>query len=146
MRSFLPIPPPFLSVTACVLIGSSVAQRLAALSSLVVQACVGAHRQHASAHFSASAPSFALVRSCFSVCASLLVLVRGYVSRCLSLGRLGQWAWYAPFSVGLQQSRFGNRSINPSSPGSANPAVNRTPKKQGAFCSTHLARRRLLPR
>ena len=66
-----------------------------------------------------------LASSRFEVCASLLALGRGHISRILPIARLVRWARCAPVSVGLLQSRFGARSINPSSPGSANPSVKR---------------------
>ena len=146
MRSFLPIPPLHLSVTARGLIGSSEAQCLTVSRSAVVQASVGAHWPHASAHFTASTPSFALVRSSVSVCAPLLALGRACVSRCLPFSRLGRCARSAPFSVGSQPSRIGGRSIIPSFPVCANPAVERDAGQAAALRSHRLARRPSLPR
>ena len=116
MRSFLPTPPPFLSITACGFVRSSVAQPLSALWSSAALAFIGAHR--------ASPP---LAPSRFEVCASLLALGRGCVSRCLPFVRLGQWARHALVFVGGQQSRFGGRSINPSLPRRSNPPLNLAP-------------------
>ncbi len=114
MLSFLPIPPLHLSITARGFVRSSIAQPLSALWSSAALAFVGARL--------ASLP---LASSRVEVCASLLALGRGHISRILPIARLVRWARCAPVSVGLLQSRFGARSINPSSPGSANPSVKR---------------------
>ena len=127
MRGFLPIPPPFLSATVCGLGGASVARRLAVSPSSVMQACGGTRRSLASAPFAACAPWFALVRACFSVGASLLALGRACGSRCLPFVRLGSCLLYVPCFVGRQQSCYRYCSINPSSSGCANPALNPAP-------------------
>ena len=114
MLSFLQIPPLHLSITARGFVRSSIAQPLSALWSSAALAFVGARRA-----------SLTLASSRFSVGAPLLALGRACGSRRLSLVRLGRWARCAPVSVVGQQSRFGGRSINPSSPGSANPSVKR---------------------
>ena len=116
MLSLLPIPPLHLSITACGLVRSSVAQPTLALRSSASLAFVAACR--------ASHP---LASSRFEVCASLLALGRGCVSRCLPFVRLGQRARHAPVFVGGQQSRFGGRSINSSLSGRSNPALNLAP-------------------
>ena len=113
MRSFLPTPPPFLSVTVCGLGGATVAQRLVASRSSAVQARGGSRQPQASAPFAVCAPWFALVRACGS--------------RCLFLVRLDSWLLDAPCFVGRQQSRYVGRSINRSSHGCANPALNLAP-------------------
>ncbi len=116
MLSFLQIPPLHLSITARGFVRSSIAQPLSALWSSAALAFVGARRA-----------SLTLAPSRFEVCASLLALGRGYVSRFLPFARLGRWARYAPVSVGLQQSHIGSRSIKPSSPGRSNPPLNPAP-------------------
>ena len=113
MRRFLPIPPLHLSVTARGLVRVAIAQPLAALWSSTAQAFVGARRA-----------SLTLASSRFSVGAPLLALGRACGSHRSPLVRLGQWARCAPVSVVSQQSRFGGRSINPSSPCRANPPLN----------------------
>ena len=105
MRRFLPIPPLHLSVTVRGLACLEIAQPLAALWSSAAQAFIGAHRA-----------SFPLASSRFAVGAPLLALGRACGSRRFLLSRLGRWARCAPVSVVGQQSRFGGRSINPSSP------------------------------
>ena len=127
MHSFLPIPPPFLSFTACGFSSALPVQPLAASSSSVAAAFVLAHRSLASSCFTVGTPSFALIRSCFLVCASLLALGRARVARCLPLVRLGLWLLYVSRFVGRQQSRYGSRNINPPSPICANPALNLAP-------------------
>ena len=116
MLSLLLIPPLYLSITARGLVCSSVTQPRSALRSSASLALVGARRA-----------SLTLAPSRFEVCASLLALGRGYVSRFLPFARLGRWARYAPVSVGLQQSHIGSRSIKPSSPGRSNPPLNPAP-------------------
>ena len=116
MLSLLPIPPLHLSITARGLVCSSVTQPRSALRSSASLALVGARRA-----------SLTLAPSRFEVCASLLALSRAYVSRFLPFARLGRWARYASVSVGLQQSRFGGRSINPSLSGRSNPPLNPAP-------------------
>jgi len=113
MLSLLPIPQLHLSFTAGGLVCSSVVQPLAALWSSAALAFVGTDRA-----------SFPLASSRFEVGAPLLALGRACVSRSLPFDRLDRWAQCAPVSVGRQQSRFGSRSINPSSPGCANPPLN----------------------
>ena len=113
MRRFLPIPPLHLSVTARGLVRVAIAQPLAALWSSAEQVFVGARRA-----------SLTLASSRFSVGAPLLALGRACGSHRSPLVRLGQWARCAPVSVVSQQSRFGGRSINPSSPCRANPLLN----------------------
>ncbi len=113
MLSLLPIPPLHLSITAGGLVRSSVVQPLSAFWSSAALAFVGAHRA-----------SLTLASSRFEVCASLLALGRGCVSRFLPFVRLGQWARGALLSVAGQQSRYGGRSINPSSPCGSNPPLN----------------------
>jgi hypothetical protein len=116
MLSLLPIPPLHLSITARGFVREAIAQPLAVSSSSTAQAFVGAHR--------ASLP---LASSRFEVFAPLLALGRACVSRCLPLGRLGQWARCAPLSVGGQESGYVGRSINPSSSCCANPPLNLAP-------------------
>ena len=135
MLSLLPIPPLHLSVTACGFVCSSVTQSRSALWSSTTLAFVGARRA-----------SLTLASSRFEVCASLLALGRGHVSRRRSLVRLGQWVRSAPVSAGLQQSRFGSRSINPSSPGRSNPPVKWDAEKAAVLRAARLARRPLLLR
>jgi len=141
MHRFLPIPPPFLSITACGFVGASTAQRLAASPSSVVQAWGGAHRLLASVRFSACSPSLPLVRACVSGGASWLALGCACGSRCRPLSRLGSWLLHMPRSVGRRPSRHGGRRINPLHPCGANPAVEGTPNKQPLFASCRLARR-----
>ena len=116
MLSLLPIPPLHLSITARGFVRSSVTQPFSALRSSASLALVGARRASLPRAFSR-----------FEVCASLLALGRGYVSRFLPFARLGRWARCAPVYVGLQQSHIGSRSINPSSPGRSNPPLNPAP-------------------
>ena len=113
MLSILPTPPLHLSVTARGFVRVAIAQPRSALWSSAAQAFVGAHRA-----------SLTLASSRFEVCASLLALGRGCVSRFLPVARLGQWVRCAPVSVGGQQSRFGGRSIKPSFPCGSNPPLN----------------------
>ena len=135
MLSLLPIPPLHLSITACGFVRSSVAQPISALRSSASLAFVGARRA-----------SLTLAPSRFEVCASLLALGRGYVSRFLPIARLGRWARYAPVSFDLKQSHIGGRSINPSSPSGANPSVKWDAVKAAALRSFRLAQRPLLLR
>ena len=135
MLSLLPIPLLHLSITACGFVRSSVAQPLSALRSSASLAFVGTRRA-----------SLTLASSRFKVCASLLALGRGYVSRFLSFARLGRWVRCAPVSVGRQQSRFGGSSINPSAPGCSNPPVKWDAEKAAVLRATRLARRPLLLR
>ena len=114
MLSLLPIPPLHLSITACGFGRVAIAQPLSAFWLSVSQGFVGAQRV-----------SLALAPSRFAVCASLLALGRGCVSRLLPFVRLGQWARCGSFSVGGQQSRIGGRSINRSSSVCANQSVER---------------------
>ena len=135
MLSFLPIPLLHLSITACGIVRSSVAQPLSALRSSASLAFVVARRA-----------SLTLASSRFEVCASLLALGRGYVSRFRPLVRLGQCVRCAAVSVGRQQSRFGGSSINPSAPGCSNPPVKWDAEKAAVLRATRLARRPLLLR
>ena len=135
MLSLLPISPLHLSIAACGLIRSSVAQPISTLRSSASLAFVGARRA-----------SLTLAPSRFEVCASLLALGRGYFLRCLPFARLGRWARCVTVSVGLQQSRFGGRSINPSSSGCANPPVKWDADQAPALRACRLARRPLLSR
>ena len=127
MHRFLPIPPPFLSITACGFVGAALAQRLAASPSSAVLACGGVRRSLASAQFSACSPLLALVRACVSGGASWLALGRACGSRCRLLSRLGLWWLHVPRFVGRRTSRHGGRSISPSFPCGANPALNPAP-------------------
>ena len=127
MQSFLPTPPPLLSITARGLAGSTAAQRLAVSSPPVAPVLVGTHRPQVSAHFTVSASLLALGQVCFS--------------RRRSLVRLGLWARCTPFFVGRQHTHFGGRGINPSFPVCANPAVEGTPNKQPFSASCRFARR-----
>jgi hypothetical protein len=134
MRSFLPILPLHLSVPARGFVRAAIAQPLSALWSSAAQAFVGARR--------ASLP---LASSRFTVSTPLLALGRACGSRRLPLVRLVRWAWCAPRFVGRQQSRFGGRSINPSSPCCANPPLN--PVRFALWTlRDRAAQRRLAPR
>ena len=135
MLSLLPIPPLHLSITACGFVRSSVAQPISALRSSASLAFVGARRA-----------SLTLAPSRFEVCASLLALGRAYFSRFLPIARLGRWARCAPFSVGLQQSHIGGRSINLPFPGCSNPSVKWDAGQAAALRAFRLARRPLLSR
>ena len=135
MLSLLPISPLHLSITARGLVGASVTQPRSAFWSSAAQAFVGTHRA-----FLPLAPSR------FEVCASLLALSRGCVSRCRLFFRLVSRLLYVPRFVGRQQSRFGSRSINPSSPGCSNPPVKWDAEKAAVLRATRLARRPLLLR
>ena len=134
MLSFLPIPLLHLSITACGIVRSSVSQPLSALQSSASLAFVVARRA-----------SLTLASSRFEVCASLLALGRGCVSRCLPFVRLGQRARHAPVFVGGQQSRFGGRSINSSLSGRSNPPLNPAPFSRWTL-RDNAAQRRLAPR
>jgi hypothetical protein len=130
MLSLLPIPPLHLSITARGFVRVAIAQPFSALWLAAAQTFVGTHR--------ASLP---LASSRFEVRASLLALGRGCVSRYLPIARLGRWARCAPLSVGGQQSRFGSRSINRSSPVCANQSVERDAGQAAFLRSCRLARR-----
>ena len=130
MLSLLPIPSLHLSITAHGLVCSSVAQPRSAFWSSVSQGLVGAHR--------ASLP---LASSRFEVCAPLLALGRGCVSRFLPIVRLGQWVRFALLFVGGQQSHVGGRGINRSFPVCANQSVERDAGQAAFLRSCRLARR-----
>jgi hypothetical protein len=130
MLSLLPIPPLHLSITAGGLVRSSVTQPRSAFWSSAALAFVGAHR--------ASLP---LAPSRFEVCASLLALGRGCVSRCLPFVRLGLWQRYASVFVAWQQSRLGGRGINPSSPSCSNQSIERDAGQAAFLRSCRPARR-----
>ena len=133
MLSLLPLLLLHLSVTACGFARSSVAQPLSALRSSASLAFVVVRRA-----------SLTLAPSRFEVCASLLALGRGYVSRFLPIARLGRWARYAPVSFDLKQSHIGGRSINPSSPSGANTSVKWDAGQAAALRAFRSARRPLL--
>ena len=114
MLSLLSIPPLHLSITARGFGRVAIAQPLSAFWLSVSQGFVSAQRA-----------SLTLASSRFAVRASLLALGRACFSRFLPIARLGRWARCAPVSVGGQQSRFGGRGINRSSPVCANQSVER---------------------
>ena len=124
MPSFLPIPPPNLSFTACGFGYTLPAQPLAVSSSSVAPVFVLAHRLLTPSRFTVSTPSFAFGRACFSLCAPLFSLSRACVSHCLPLVRLGSRVLYTPRIVGRQPSCYRYCRINPPSSGCANPALN----------------------
>jgi hypothetical protein len=127
MVSILPTPPLLLSGTVRGFVCVAIAQPLAASSSSVAPAFVLAHRAHTPSRFTVGTPSFALIRSCFSLCAPLFALGRACFSRCLPLVRLVSRVLYAPLSVAWHQSCYGCRGINPSFSGRSNPPLNLAP-------------------